>query len=334
MKNDSNLDISSDNLKNFNFVDALKFFLAILVVGIHTEPFCSNFWLDKGFGLLTRLSVPTFFVLSTYFIFLNANSEKIYKNVKKTLVRILILLLLWTLILSPFAFHFGIIDNVLNLPCKTPLWFLESLIIGIMILVCFRIVFSTKIILLIAVIELLVATIFSTYYNLFSCIPLIKSIYENFFSHLEIINGVFYGFPYLAIGMYIAEYKNNTSLKYNLFGFMASMAILAIESFVFVVIFKTQSTILWMSVFPATYFLVRIALSINLAYCSIYMLIRKLSIMIYTSHIIFVWILMFHFGIPLGIKLFLLTTLCSITFSVGIYLSSLNSRLAFLKYLY
>ena len=45
-------------------IDIAKLFMAVLVIGIHTEPFSFNFWLDKGFGIVTRLCVPFFFVSS------------------------------------------------------------------------------------------------------------------------------------------------------------------------------------------------------------------------------------------------------------------------------
>ncbi|WP_420341571.1 acyltransferase family protein [[Clostridium] aminophilum] len=48
-------------------VDLVKLIMAFLVVCIHTEPFGFNFWLDKGFGIVTRLCVPFFFVSSAYF---------------------------------------------------------------------------------------------------------------------------------------------------------------------------------------------------------------------------------------------------------------------------
>lgn len=42
-------------------VDIVKFICAILVIGIHTQPFEFNFILDKGYGMISRLAVPFFF---------------------------------------------------------------------------------------------------------------------------------------------------------------------------------------------------------------------------------------------------------------------------------
>ena len=73
-------------------VDIFKFIMALLVVGIHTEPFSFNPWLDRGFGMLTRLCVPFFFMTSAYFYWINE------KGALKYLKRLLILYLVWSVI--------------------------------------------------------------------------------------------------------------------------------------------------------------------------------------------------------------------------------------------
>lgn len=51
-------------MKNENTtIDVFKLLFSILVVGIHTEPFGWNIWLDRGFGIITRLCVPFFFIV-------------------------------------------------------------------------------------------------------------------------------------------------------------------------------------------------------------------------------------------------------------------------------
>ncbi len=46
--------------KNKATIDIVKLIMAFLVVDIHTEPFGGIFWLDKGFGIITRMCVPFF----------------------------------------------------------------------------------------------------------------------------------------------------------------------------------------------------------------------------------------------------------------------------------
>lgn len=77
-------------------IDIMKFLMAILVVGIHTSPFSFKIWLDRGFGIITRLCVPFFFATSAYYFFLRERSLKSY------LLRILELYVIWSLIYLPF----------------------------------------------------------------------------------------------------------------------------------------------------------------------------------------------------------------------------------------
>jgi surface polysaccharide O-acyltransferase-like enzyme len=77
-------------------IDVMKFIMAILVVGIHTEPFGFNIWLDRGFGIITRVCVPFFFVAGSYFFF-QGN-----KSFWKYLSRIAELYIIWSIIYLPF----------------------------------------------------------------------------------------------------------------------------------------------------------------------------------------------------------------------------------------
>lgn len=45
-------------------IDLMKIVCAILVIGIHTEPFGRWELFDQMFGVLTRIAVPYFFVSS------------------------------------------------------------------------------------------------------------------------------------------------------------------------------------------------------------------------------------------------------------------------------
>ena len=76
-------------------IDLVKLIMAILVVGIHTEPLGFNFWLDKGFGIVTRLCVPFFFVSSAYFCW---NQNRVATTVK----RMGILYIIWSILYLPF----------------------------------------------------------------------------------------------------------------------------------------------------------------------------------------------------------------------------------------
>ena len=90
---------TSKNNSMFTGIDAAKFLFAILVIGIHTEPFGFNLWADRMFGIMTRLCVPFFFVTSAFFLYRNGSSIKQY------IMRILRLYFVWSLIYLPFSLH-------------------------------------------------------------------------------------------------------------------------------------------------------------------------------------------------------------------------------------
>lgn len=78
-------------------IDIMKLVMAVLVVGIHTEPFHANIWLDRGFGMITRLCLPFFFAASAYFFFKSGKPLKAY------LGRIILLYAVWSFIYLPFV---------------------------------------------------------------------------------------------------------------------------------------------------------------------------------------------------------------------------------------
>lgn len=86
--------------KSIHLVDILKFISAFLVVGIHAQPFryyeTIQVWL---FWPIVSLAVPYFLIVSAYFFW---NRE--HPNLKKYLIRIGILYLVWMIIDSPIIY--------------------------------------------------------------------------------------------------------------------------------------------------------------------------------------------------------------------------------------
>ena len=144
-------------------------------------------------------------------------------------------------------------------------------------------------------------------------------------------NGLFYAPAYVAIGMYSVE-KNGGGEKPGkmLVGFALSMAALMLESVVFVLILDTKETILWMSVFPASYFLFQFVYGIQIGLPDrATRFIRKLSTMLYVSHGLF---LIAFQKLEYGVPLFLVVTFFSAAF--GTTVIYLSDKFKFLKYIY
>lgn len=312
-------------------IDILKLIMALLVVGIHTEPFSFNIWFDRGFGIITRMCVPFFFITSAYLYWIKD------KSLLQYLQRIALLYIIWSIIYLPFDLKTlslmdikEILYRYLWIGNDHALWYLYGSIIGFIITYILLKLLSPKAILIIATLFLIIGCIKSTWSPLF----------ENIFSikisdWLGSRNGLFYAFPYIALGMFLA--KNPTYITKNRFrslalSFITSLIFLGIESFIFVIFFHTKSTILWFSVLPCTFFLFLIALRINIHLNKeVCLFLRKISILIYVSHTFFIYLYSQYFD---TFVLYILVSLSSIIFAILIIKLSTFKSLQWLKYLY
>lgn len=271
-------------------LDILKVIMAILVIGIHTEPFGFHIWFDRGFGIITRLCVPFFFVTSSYFYWLKDKAP--WHFIK----RILVLYIIWSIIYLPYdiqalsEMNIGqILYRFLWAGNNHALWYLCGSVIGFTITYfLYRMCkLQPKTVLLISLICLLIGCLKSTY------APLIEHTFGwKIKDWLGSRNGLFYAFPYFALGLTIAKNADkgqNRKLWKLGVGFGLSLILLAIESLIFVVVFKTSSTIMWLSAFPYTYFMFLIGNNLNLQLPKKLSLeLRQISTLMYVSQYLFI----------------------------------------------
>ncbi len=319
---------TADNTKHNATLDIAKLFFALLVVGIHTEPFGFSFLLDNGFGIITRLCVPFFFVASSYFFFLRE------KQAVKYVQRLFILYLVWCVMYLPM--NFSMLKTMTFLELITHyfwdghdvLWYIWGSIIGFLITYGLSRIAKPRTVLIISFFFLLLGCAKSTY------LPLLKNLFGiSFLDFLGSRNGLFYGFPYYALGLVIAKREpiNSDRRIYNLVGFFISMCLLAVESVIFVVILKTSATILWMTVLPMTYYLFMLLkqITIPLSYKHSIM-IRKTSILVYVVHPFFLRI----FGNLRYFVYFFVVSLITVVVSLIIVYVSSKRPFRWLRILY
>lgn len=310
-------------------IDVTKLIMAFLVVAIHVEPFGFSFWLDKGFGIITRVCVPFFFIASSYFFFLKNGSALHYVK------RLFILYFVWSVIYLPFSIPrmegmsvAQILKRYLWSGNGHALWYLCGSIVGFLITYGLSKVMSPKKVFYIAVAFLVVGTLKSTY------APLFESVFQiTIKDYIGSRNGLFYAFAYYALGLVIAKSDDSQtkSLKKNVIGFFVSMVFLIVESVIFVWWFKTRETTLWISALPLTYNFFMIVKNIKLpisdkksVFC------RKLSTLIYVSHCFFMYLLSdLQYWV-----LFLAVSLLSIAFGVLIICLSKTRWFKWLKFIY
>lgn len=324
---------TNSNTINMNAtIDIVKLVMAVLVVGIHTEPLGFNIWLDRGFGIITRLCVPFFFIASSYFYW------KKEKMLYKYILRLTTIYAIWSLIYMPFDASTLKSTSIVNIILRYfwhgnehALWYLCGSIIGMLITYAMYIVLKRrcKPLFLIAVAVLFVGCLLSTYAPL-----LYKLLSVEEYVVLNCRNGFFYAFPYITMGLIIAKKESvpktipNTRL---LVSFILSMFFLIVESIVFVVIFNTTSTVLWMSVLPCSYYLFLLLKNLDIRLRNdITLFIRKLSTLIYLCHSIFLILFYTMHSAPY----FFMVTLCSLVLSTIIILLSRMKYFRWLQYLY
>ena len=314
---------------NTTSIDITKFIMAILVVAIHTEPFSFSFWLDKGFGIITRFCVPFFFVASSYFFFLKDG------NPIKYLKRLFMLYFFWSCIYLPFdipSLKEMSIPQILVKYLWTgnghALWYLCGSMVGFCIVYILHKKFTPKVILIIAIVFLLIGCMKSTYASMLE--SFLKININDFWGSR---NGLFYGFPYYALGLYVAKNRisvNEVKAK-NIIGFVLSFVLLCFESIILVLKFNATATILWISVLPLTYnfFMIvknlKISITDNLSY-----FIRKISTLMYVNHCIFKYM----FSYLEDIYLFFAVTVISFVVSVLIIVLSEKKSFEWLRKIY
>lgn len=111
---------------------------------------------------------------------------------------------------------------------------------------------------------------------------------------------------------------------------LVSLLFLAVESVVFVIYYKTSSTILWLSVYPASYALFQLVAAVKCQFKkSVSVWMRKISILLYVMHGLF---LMAFSSFGYGFVYFTAVLCCSGAASAGIIL--LSGRVKILKYFY
>ncbi len=267
-------------------IDITKLFMAILTIGIHTEPFGFDMWLDYGFGLATRFCVPFFFVASSYFFWIKEREVLAY--IKK----ILSLYVIWSLIYLPFD-----IPLLKEMPVKKilemylwegnghSLWYLWGSVVGFLIVFLLMKVMDSRKVFLVSVGVLLLGCVKSTW------APMIYSLTKfEIHDFLGSRNGLFYAFPYIALGMAVAQgavcQKGNEIGK--LGKLLVSVICLALEGSLMVFHFQTSSRILWFSVLPCTYYFFLLMKDADIKVSDrISLFLRKMSTLIYLEHGIF-----------------------------------------------
>ena len=193
----------SNSAKSNNIIDIIKFVCCLLIIGIHTHPvFRNNTWDFYSLEYIARIAVPFFFISSGYF-FAGMDENKRISYIK----RIALLYLIASVIYIPIYMNDGIKAIAGNLILAYfHLWYLSTLAISLLVLMCVYIRLPKYRYFLILLI--LPAAFFALYSKLtgVEVLEYIGETLENtrFDSYLKAI-------PFLLIGDYIRNSKISIS---------------------------------------------------------------------------------------------------------------------------
>lgn len=213
---------------NYNFIDLMKFIMAICVIAIHTGPLskCENAIIVGTYDCIVRMAVPFFFICSGFFLNKKLILDKseghiVLDPLYSYLKRILKMYCLWTVLYLPLtiigfvkwkaSFVSAIIRFFINILFvgenynSWSLWYLLSTVYALCFVICLlkRNVKIRNISLMgfaILVLSLFIDELMKSNVKLPEALRIIKLIIGN-----TIINGrIFRGLFYIPLGMFLA----------------------------------------------------------------------------------------------------------------------------------
>ena len=232
--------IIQENHKGIASIDVFKFLCAVMVVGIHTQPFGDR--LSSGLYATTifRVAVPFFFAISSYLFYIKGEL-----NIIKYVRRLVILDIVWTLLELPFIIYifFGrdisldesvwkLLQGLLFGESYKGSWYIHASWMGMFLLYVMSKYFSKGIVAFICVCCFTLGLLDSSYRYLLNMPPLneLSLFWIQMSNILQPSESFIIAIPYMAIGKYLAEHKNVVNAKYIYVGILASIIFLLLEA--------------------------------------------------------------------------------------------------------
>ncbi|MCI9162169.1 MAG: acyltransferase [Lachnospiraceae bacterium] len=289
--------------RQYNGLDLVKAWLAVLVASRHMiqifYPAESKWRLVIG-AWLSNLAVPVFFITAGFFLFCKVDRQRPGESreaVLKYCKRIVKLYLLWSVIYLPIDYinwvNGGRQDGaaaVLNYLqsfffCSTTvqLWYLPALVAAV-ILVWAVYQRGAKVwqILVVGAFLFAVGCISDNWYfnqRLPMGLQKLLGLYFRYF--MTVRNGVFYGFFFVALGLWFAKSKREIPLFCSLAGTVAFVMLMLYE------VIRCSNTNMVFSSAPAAFCLFAAASSVRWKDRPLYIRLRAASEWVYLSHVYF-----------------------------------------------
>ncbi|MDH6307587.1 surface polysaccharide O-acyltransferase-like enzyme [Dysgonomonas sp. PFB1-18] len=180
-------------------LDYFRIILSLLVITLHSQPLFSEDSLTGWFisNGIARIAVPCFFIISGYFIAGRLDNRR---ELAQYLSRLLIVYIVWTAIYLPT--YIGTVAPrsliTFSILGYYHLWFLPALILGVLMLKAAHSFIKNDNIILLSTLILYIAGYILESYG---------------FQNRLFCNGIFFGYPFVAIGYYINKNRVAENIK-------------------------------------------------------------------------------------------------------------------------
>lgn len=218
----------SSSKNKFYSIDLLKFIMSFIVIAIHTRPLynVNNKSITEIYNILIQYAVPFFFLSSGFLIGIKLtkplNSPNNLSIIKKQLIKIIKMYLIWTLIYSPISIYKYISNGIPFIEAFSVyikgfvfvgeqynswhLWYLLSTIYTLFIIIfLIKKNFSIKQILLVSFIISIISITFTQLTEYPKEFPKILYIISKIIKS-SVSNGrIFLGMVYIPLGIYLSK---------------------------------------------------------------------------------------------------------------------------------
>lgn len=295
--------------RQYNAIDIAKLVCAVFIVAIHVPPFGSadttalaqtwNFIIRSYLG---RIAVPFFFICAGFFLFRKTASRNDRPApCRQYVLRILRLYGIWTVLYLPWVIRdaqesgktlltgtVSFLRNLLLTGSYNHLWYLPALAVAAALIGwLLQKGVSPKQILGISLLLYCLGLLGQSWFFLLK--PLrgtalfsVFTLYETVFTTTR--NGVFFGFPFVAMGMYLAYRPSGLSIRGSGMGFLLSMLLLYLEIRFTQGQGESLGSDMYLSLIPAAYCLLVLLLQIPFREVPVYRALRSLSLLLYLIH--------------------------------------------------
>lgn len=306
--------------QTYGILDIAKFISALLVIAIHCAPFIE---VNEAFNLfyvqvIARLAVPFFFTASGWLFFRKINpkhgmhDEENKAAFKHYWKRIFQLYLVWSILYLPLlaigwiqggfdtSTLLRLMRDILFNGTYYHLWFLPALLLGVPIVYYMYTHWNKRSMLWVCAGLYVIGMLINVYGNVLSSIPLLGTLlhaYESVFVTGR--NGLFFAPLYLVLGIYAQDFIDQPYKRQAGFAFLLSFCAFCIEAWLLVEWgIMHDLTSMYLMLAPTVFFLFIFLLQFALPPKQIYVTLRKMSLLLYVSHIYFIYLFLnvLHMG--------------------------------------